>query len=123
MISPDEPHREPLLIELVHAEMEFRLKAGEAARVEEYLRKFPQLARDRSTVLGADQDRVVVPSSTRAQLSLDAIANGSPHSGKNWRGAVPMPRPSTLTSLRVRTSPRPWPTSSCRCLDAWENSS
>ncbi len=46
------PYREPLLLELVHTELEFRLKAGEPARVEEYLGRFPELADDRATVLG-----------------------------------------------------------------------
>ena len=32
------------LTELVHAELEFRLKRGEPARVEDYLRRFPDLA-------------------------------------------------------------------------------
>jgi serine/threonine protein kinase len=50
-LAKDEPRRETLLIELVHAELEFRLKAGESARVEDYLRKYPQLERDPSTVL------------------------------------------------------------------------
>jgi hypothetical protein len=30
-LPADEPHREALLLELVHAELEFRLKAGESA--------------------------------------------------------------------------------------------
>src|SRR4051812_36600538 len=51
-LADDEPHREALLIELVHADLEFRLKAGEEARVEEYLWKYPKLACDRSTVVG-----------------------------------------------------------------------
>jgi Protein kinase domain len=51
-LADDEPHREALLIELVHADLEFRMKAGEAARVEEYLWKYPNLACDRSTVVG-----------------------------------------------------------------------
>src|SRR5262245_28939417 len=33
-----------VLLELVHTELELRLKAGEAARVEDYLARFPQLA-------------------------------------------------------------------------------
>ena len=45
------PRREALLVELVHAELEFRLKAGESARVEDYLRRYPTLGRERSTVL------------------------------------------------------------------------
>jgi hypothetical protein len=44
---PDEPTlRRFALLELVHAELEFRLKAGEPARVEEYLGRFPELAQD-----------------------------------------------------------------------------
>jgi serine/threonine protein kinase/predicted ATPase/energy-coupling factor transporter ATP-binding protein EcfA2 len=34
----------------VHADLEFRLKAGQAARVEEYLTTFPELSREPSTV-------------------------------------------------------------------------
>src|SRR5438105_7058493 len=46
--SAGSPH--PLLIELVHTELELRLKAGEPARVEEYLARYPQLAQDRTAV-------------------------------------------------------------------------
>lgn len=35
-----------LLVELVHTELELRLKAGESARVEEYLERYPVLAQD-----------------------------------------------------------------------------
>src|SRR4051794_29052762 len=40
-----------ILAELIHTDLEFRLKAGEPARVEEYLGRYPQLARDRAAVL------------------------------------------------------------------------
>ncbi|MBN9121329.1 MAG: hypothetical protein J0I06_19615, partial [Planctomycetes bacterium] len=40
---PPGPHRLAVLVELVHAELEFRLKAGEPARVEEYLGRYPEL--------------------------------------------------------------------------------
>ncbi len=40
-----------LLIELVHIELELRLKAGEPARVEEYLSRYPELADNRVTAL------------------------------------------------------------------------
>ncbi len=43
--------RQRLLVELAHAEVEFRLKAGEAARVEEYLSRFPELGGDREVIL------------------------------------------------------------------------
>src|SRR6516165_8180923 len=38
--------RSRVLIELVHIDLELRLKAGEAARVEEYLARYPELAGD-----------------------------------------------------------------------------
>jgi eukaryotic-like serine/threonine-protein kinase len=43
--------RPQILIELVHVELELRLKAGEAARAEEYIARYPELASDRSAVL------------------------------------------------------------------------
>ncbi|HWB13748.1 MAG TPA: protein kinase [Pirellulales bacterium] len=44
--------RSRVLIELVHIDLELRLKAGETARVEEYLARYPELADDRAVVLG-----------------------------------------------------------------------
>jgi WD40 repeat protein len=40
-----------LLVELVHIDLEFRLKAGEAARAEDYLARYPALAADPDAVL------------------------------------------------------------------------
>src|SRR5262249_9336551 len=45
------PARAAALIELVHIDLEFRLKAGDAARVEEYLQRYPELRSDRTVVL------------------------------------------------------------------------
>ena len=43
---PAEPlQRQAVLIELVHADLEFRLRAGELIRVEEYLEATPSCAR------------------------------------------------------------------------------
>jgi hypothetical protein len=46
-----EPLRSRVLIELVHIDLELRLKIGEAARVEEYLARYPELAGDRAVTL------------------------------------------------------------------------
>ena len=46
-----DPLRSRVLIELVHIDLELRLKAGEAARVEEYLARYPELADDRAVTL------------------------------------------------------------------------
>jgi eukaryotic-like serine/threonine-protein kinase len=40
-----------LLTELVHIDLEYRLRAGESARVEEYLARFPELTDDRDIML------------------------------------------------------------------------
>src|SRR5262249_49526745 len=45
------PLRYRTLVELAHIDLELRLKAGEAARVEEYLSRYPELACDRAAAL------------------------------------------------------------------------
>jgi predicted ATPase len=47
----DVPQRFRVLIELVHIDLELRLKAGETARVEEYLARYPELVGDRAVAL------------------------------------------------------------------------
>src|SRR5215472_4464662 len=46
-----DPLRCRVLIELVHIDLELRVKAGEAARVEEYLTRYAELAGDRAVTL------------------------------------------------------------------------
>src|SRR5262245_61510939 len=41
-----------LLVELAHADLECRLKAGEAVRIEAYFERYAELAADRGTALG-----------------------------------------------------------------------
>jgi predicted ATPase len=50
-LPPDDELRGRVLVELVHIDLELRLKAGEAARVEEYLDRYADLAADRAVVL------------------------------------------------------------------------
>src|SRR4051794_33362531 len=40
--------RSRLLAELIHVDLEYRLRAGEPARVEDYLARYPELAADRT---------------------------------------------------------------------------
>lgn len=49
-LPEDDPLRSAVLIELVHADLVRRLNAGQAARVEEYLRRFPELQQDTEIV-------------------------------------------------------------------------
>ncbi|MCA9078693.1 MAG: serine/threonine protein kinase [Planctomycetaceae bacterium] len=50
LLPETEPLRTAVLIELVHADLEHRLKAGQAARLEEYLERFPALKEDQSVL-------------------------------------------------------------------------
>jgi serine/threonine-protein kinase len=43
--------RGPLLVELSHADLEWRLRAGEQARAEDYLSKYPELREDTASAL------------------------------------------------------------------------
>src|SRR5690349_6086799 len=49
-LSGDLRLRRHLLVELVHVDLELRLKQGEPARVEEYLSRFPELSGDRTAL-------------------------------------------------------------------------
>src|SRR5262245_4627024 len=50
-LPADASHRFAVLVELVHAKLEFRLKRGEPTRSEEYLERYPELAADRATAV------------------------------------------------------------------------
>jgi serine/threonine-protein kinase len=45
-LAPAARERRTLLVELVHADLECRLKVGEPARAEDYLRRYPELSAD-----------------------------------------------------------------------------
>src|SRR5262245_22843836 len=51
-LPPGGAGRLPVLLELAHVDLEFRLKSGDAARAEDYLRRYPELAGDRPAALG-----------------------------------------------------------------------
>jgi serine/threonine-protein kinase len=51
-LPPEASLRLRVLIELVHIDLEFRLDAGESVRIENYLRRYPQLADEREAMLG-----------------------------------------------------------------------
>jgi serine/threonine protein kinase len=51
-LKADDVEPRKLVVELAHVDLECRLKAGEAARVETYLERYPELAGDPAAVLG-----------------------------------------------------------------------
>jgi predicted ATPase len=50
-LPADDRLRYHVLIELAHVDLELRLKSGDAARVEEYLSRYPELASDRAAAV------------------------------------------------------------------------
>jgi len=48
---PTGADRAAVLFELVHADLEFRLDAGESARIEDYLERFPELTADANALI------------------------------------------------------------------------
>jgi hypothetical protein len=83
-------HAEPrerlaLLIELVHTDLECRLKAGQPARVEEYLARFPELAEKRRVAITlVTREYELRRRSEPALGSLNTCA-ASPITERNWR--------------------------------------
>src|SRR5205823_14889968 len=65
------PLRYPLLIELVHTDLELRLKAGDAARVEEYLGRYSELAGDAVAVTEMIAAEYRLRRRAEPQLTLD----------------------------------------------------
>src|SRR4029077_3339765 len=71
-LPADRPLRSRVLLELVHIDLELRLKAGEAARVEEYLARYPELAGDRAVPLGLIAAEYELRGRREPGLALDA---------------------------------------------------
>jgi tetratricopeptide (TPR) repeat protein len=67
-----------LLAELVHLELEYRLKAGEPARVEEYLRAYPALAGDADLTLELIQAEHRLRQRTEPRLGPDEYLHRFP---------------------------------------------
>jgi serine/threonine-protein kinase len=73
-----EPQRRTALIELVHVDLERRLKAGEAVRVEAYLDRYPELAADADAVVGLLASEYDLRCRTEPELALAEYARRFP---------------------------------------------
>src|SRR6516162_7969746 len=70
-LPADGPERRAALIELVHVDLERRLKAGESVRVEAYLSFYPELADDPVLVVDLLAAEWTLRRRQEPQLSLD----------------------------------------------------
>jgi serine/threonine-protein kinase len=87
--------RRVLLVELVHAELECRLKAGEAARVEEYLQRFPELRDDRKAVVSLIAGEQAQRRRREPSLSLEDYLRQFPEYEEELLAAIGLEAPGT----------------------------
>ena len=89
-------HRGALLRELVAIDLEYRLKRGEAARVESYLQRFPELTDDEAYCQQLISHEFHVRQQTDPALPLEEYERRFPGLGSGLRRlvATSVPRPS-----------------------------
>jgi len=74
-----------VLIELVHIDLELRLKAGEAVCVEEYLARYPKLTDDRDAILALIMASMNYAGAASPALLSMNTCSASPSTGPSWR--------------------------------------
>jgi WD40 repeat protein len=77
-----------LLIELAHADLEYRLKAGEAVRIEAYLGSYPELAEQAGVVLDLVQVEYALRRRREPELGLDEYLHRFPQHGDALRARL-----------------------------------
>src|SRR4051812_3014221 len=70
--------REALLVELIHADLEFRIKSGEAARVEQYFDRYPHLTQAGAAVLGLLEAEFALRRRRGEEVGLDEYSRRFP---------------------------------------------
>jgi predicted ATPase len=95
-LPPGEPLRRRVLIELVHIDLETRLKGREAVRVEQYLARYPQLAGDRDVILELITAEHEIRRRHEVGLTLEEYRQRFPQ----YRGELPdqIARPSAVAA-------------------------
>ncbi|HMF11443.1 MAG TPA: hypothetical protein VKE94_04035, partial [Gemmataceae bacterium] len=94
------PLRSRVLIELVHIDLEQRLKAGETARVEEYLARYPELAGDRDFVLEFIAAEYDLRCRREPELAFDEYGLRFPQLRADLEVHVARPSAATVDALR-----------------------
>ena len=70
-LPAENPLRQCVLIELVHIDLELRLKAGEPARVEDYVASYPEFGGDRAVLLDLIAAEYELRRRRESDLALD----------------------------------------------------
>src|SRR5262249_31315757 len=84
-LPPGGSQRQLALLRLIHVDLERRLKAGEAARVENYLARFPELADDSQAAL----DLIAAEHRLRRAREPGGLLEEYLRRFPRWAGALP----------------------------------
>jgi serine/threonine protein kinase/predicted ATPase len=103
-LPADDGLRYRLLIELVHIELELRLKAGEAASVEEYLTRYPELAGDTAAAVELIAAEYTLRRRGEPDLALEAYLHRFPQYSGKLAEQIAHP---TVAGRGDRDAPRP----------------
>ena len=71
MLPVDSTIRSALVLELAHAELEYRIRAGEPARAEDYLQKYSELRDDSAAALDLIHTEFRLRSEQEPHVSID----------------------------------------------------
>src|SRR5262249_50708846 len=82
------PGHAPLLFELVHVDLEFRLRHGEAARVEDYLERHPALGQDRAALVELIAAEYLHRCVWQAEAAPEEYLRRFPHLALELRGRL-----------------------------------
>jgi serine/threonine protein kinase/tetratricopeptide (TPR) repeat protein len=100
-----------LLLELVHIDLEFRLKAGEATRVEQYLSRYPRLTADREALRDLIRAEYRLRQRSQPDLTPGEYLERFPQFGPELAGYLAGAGESTRLDLAALESTRTrWPT-------------
>jgi predicted ATPase len=100
------PLRRRVLIELVHIDLELRLKAGEAARVEDYLARYPELAGDRAFTLELIAAEHELRRRRGPGLTLEEFLQRFPHYRAELSGQMARPTVAARDTPQGPAGPR-----------------
>src|SRR4051812_17747801 len=84
-LPTDSRQRRAVLLELVHTDLEYRLKDGEPARVEEYLIRFPELKYDPAAELELITAELELRRRREPGLAIDEFLARFPHHAPELR--------------------------------------
>jgi serine/threonine-protein kinase len=96
-LPADTTVRSALVIELAHAELEYRLRAGEPARAEDYLRKFPELRADRTAAMDFISAEYDIRSRQETTVTIAEYLERFPEYGTELQARLEPPSARTVS--------------------------